>query len=89
MDAILYAQNERLYTAITDCGAGGFSSAIGEMAELLGAEVWLEKAPLKYQGLKPWEIWVSESQERMILSVPEKNLSRLGEICEREGAPMT
>jgi phosphoribosylformylglycinamidine synthase II len=89
MDAILFAQGEHLYTAITDCGAGGFSSAIGEMAEELGAEVWLEKAPLKYQGLKPWEIWVSESQERMILSVPEKNLKRLGEICQREGAPMS
>ncbi|MFH1182498.1 MAG: phosphoribosylformylglycinamidine synthase subunit PurL [Candidatus Woesearchaeota archaeon] len=89
MDAILYAQKERLYTAITDCGAGGFSSAVGEMGESLGAEVWLEKAPLKYQGLKPWEIWVSESQERMVLSVPEKNLKRLTEICERENAPIS
>jgi phosphoribosylformylglycinamidine synthase len=62
-----------LYSAITDCGAGGFSSAIGEMGEKTGARVDLDRAPLKYQGLKYHEIWISESQERMVMSVaPQK-----------------
>ena len=50
-----------LYSAITDCGAGGFSSAVGEMGEKLGAEVHLDRAPLKYEGLTPTEIWISEA----------------------------
>ena len=58
-----------LYNAITDCGAGGFSSAVGEMGENIGADVDLEKAPLKYAGLSYTEIWISESQERMVLAV--------------------
>ena len=57
---------EHLWTAITDCGAGGLSSAIGEMAEELGADVDLDAVPLKYPGLQPWEIWLSEAQERMV-----------------------
>src|SRR3989338_4543552 len=85
LDAILDARDKKLYTAITDCGAGGFSSAVGEMGEELGAEVELTNAPLKQKGMKPWEIWLSESQERMILAVPEKSLQKLKEICEREG----
>ena len=48
---LLEARDQRLYNALTDCGAGGFSSAVGEMGEKIGAEVWLEKAPLKYDGL--------------------------------------
>ena len=60
---------EHLWTAITDCGAGGLSSAIGEMAEGVGAEVELDAVPLKYPGLPPWEIWLSEAQERMVLAV--------------------
>ena len=65
-DAILAARDSTqgcLYSAITDCGAGGFSSAVGEMGETLGAEVHLERAPLKYQGLTPTEIWISEAQD--------------------------
>ena len=58
-----------LYSAITDCGAGGLSSAIGELAERIGAEVELTKVPLKYAGLAPWEIWLSEAQERMVVAV--------------------
>ncbi|HET8912670.1 MAG TPA: phosphoribosylformylglycinamidine synthase subunit PurS, partial [Ktedonobacteraceae bacterium] len=73
-DVIIQARNQQLYTAITDCGAGGFSSAIGEMGEETGARVDLALAPLKYQGLAPWEIWLSEAQERMVLAVPEANL---------------
>ncbi|MFN5532352.1 MAG: AIR synthase-related protein, partial [Planctomycetaceae bacterium] len=70
MDVLLQARDRGLFTAITDCGAGGFSSAVGEMGEETGAEVWLERAPLKYTGLSYTEIWISEAQERMVLSVP-------------------
>ncbi len=84
MDAVLRARDENLFSAITDCGAGGFSSAVGEMAEGLGAEVELAQAPLKYQGLAPWEIWVSEAQERMVLAVPPQHLARLLQICDEE-----
>lgn len=73
-----------LYTAITDCGAGGFSSAVGEMGEHLGAEVHLERAPLKYAGLTYTEIWISEAQERMVLAVPKGNLDALQRICDEE-----
>ena len=73
LDVLMQARDRGLYTAITDCGAGGLSSAVGEMGEKLGARVDLEKVPLKYQGLNYEEIWISESQERMVLSVnPEK-----------------
>ncbi len=83
-DVILQARDGRLYSAITDCGAGGFSSAIGEMAAETGAHVELEKAPLKYQGLTPWEIWLSEAQERMVLAVPPRHLDALLDICAVE-----
>ncbi|MBF0384837.1 MAG: phosphoribosylformylglycinamidine synthase subunit PurL [Candidatus Omnitrophica bacterium] len=84
LDALLQARDENLYSAITDCGAGGFSSAVGEMGKDLGAKVFLDKAPLKYKGLRYDEIWISESQERMVLSVNPKNMKRLEEICEVE-----
>ena len=72
-DSLLQARDKKLYTAITDCGAGGLSSAVGEICQDFGAEVDLEKAPLKYDGLSYTEIWISESQERMVIIVrPEK-----------------
>jgi phosphoribosylformylglycinamidine synthase len=80
-DAIIKASLAGLIRAVTDCGAGGFSSAIGEMGSETGVEVALEKAPLKYPGLKPWEIWVSESQERMVLAIAPENLDSVLEIC--------
>lgn len=83
-DVILQARELGLYSAITDCGAGGFSSAVGEMGAEIGVEVELARAPLKYQGLAPWEIWLSEAQERMVLAVPPTKLDRLLEICEIE-----
>jgi phosphoribosylformylglycinamidine synthase len=83
-DVILQARDRGLFTAITDCGAGGFSSAVGEMAAELGATVWLEKAPLKYEGLSYTEIWISESQERMVLSVPPAKWDQLKSLCESE-----
>src|SRR6266487_898755 len=83
-DVIVQARDRGLYSAITDCGAGGFSSAIGEMGAETGANVELEKAPLKYQGLAPWEIWLSEAQERMVLAVPPEKLEALLELCTIE-----
>jgi len=85
MDVLLQARDAGLYNAVTDCGAGGFSSAVGEMGEDLGAEVWLEKCPLKYDGLTYTEIWISEAQERMVLAVPPENWEPLRELCESEG----
>jgi len=89
LDALLKARDLGLYTAITDCGAGGFSSAVGEMAEEIGAKVFLEKAPLKYNGLKPWEIWLSEAQERMVIAIPKENFEKLKQLCDIEGTNAT
>jgi phosphoribosylformylglycinamidine synthase subunit PurSL len=76
------ARDEGLYTAITDCGAGGFSSAVGEMGAEQGVEVELTNAPLKYSGLLPWEIWLSEAQERLVMAVPPAKLARLQELAD-------
>ncbi len=83
-DVIIQARDRELYHAITDCGAGGFSSAIGEMGAETGAHIELTHAPLKYQGLAPWEIWLSEAQERMVLAVPSQHLEELLELCTIE-----
>ncbi|MCG8652322.1 MAG: AIR synthase-related protein, partial [Pirellulales bacterium] len=85
LDVLLQARDRGLYNAVTDCGAGGFSSAVGEMGEDVGAEVWLEKAPLKYDGLTYTEIWISEAQERMVLAVPQESWDELRQLCESEG----
>ncbi len=82
MEAVMIARDEELYTAITDCGAGGFSSAAGEMGQEIGVEIELSDVPLKYPGLRPWEIWLSEAQERMVMAVPAANLARLRQICD-------
>ncbi len=71
IDVVIEARNHALYHAITDCGAGGLSSAVGEMAEELGAVVDLSLVPRKYAGLAPWEVWLSEAQERMVLAAPD------------------
>ncbi len=87
LDVILRARDHDagcLFSAITDCGAGGFSSAIGEMGERVGADVHLERAPLKYDGLTYDEVWISEAQERMVLSVPPGNVAALRQLCEQE-----
>jgi len=88
-DCILKARDENLYNAITDCGAGGLSSAVGELGAQTGAVVNLEKVPLKYEGLSYTEIWISEAQERMVLSVPKKNLKRLLELFSSENVEAT
>ncbi|MBK8049547.1 MAG: hypothetical protein IPK16_21985 [Anaerolineales bacterium] len=82
IELIEAARDQGLYTAITDCGAGGFSSAVGEMGEKLGVDVDLANAPLKYPGLAPWEIWISEAQERMVLAVPPDNLPALQALAD-------
>ncbi len=83
------AERHDLFTAITDCGAGGLSSAIGEMAEGIGADVELMHAPLKYPGLAPWEIWLSEAQERMVVASSSAQVALLREVCERHGVEVT
>jgi phosphoribosylformylglycinamidine synthase len=78
------------YNAITDNGAGGMSSSIGEMAGQSGGfHVELEKVPLKYPGMAPWEIWISESQERMTMAVPEKNTKQLIDFLAKRGVEAT
>ncbi len=89
LDALLQARDKNLYSAITDCGAGGLSSAVGEMGKDLGARVNLEKVPLKYKGLNYTEIWISESQERMVLSVPTKSIDQLLEVFADENVEAT
>lgn len=84
LDVMLEARDRGLYNAVTDCGAGGFSSAIGEMGEEIGAEVELDAAPLKYDGLSYTEIWISESQERMVLSVPKEKWEEFNALAESE-----
>ncbi|HEX2620117.1 MAG TPA: AIR synthase-related protein, partial [Phototrophicaceae bacterium] len=80
-EVVLRARDEELYTSITDCGAGGLSSAVGEMGAEIGATIQLADVPLKYPGLRPWEIWLSEAQERMVLAVPSDKLARLQTIA--------
>ena len=89
LDVLLAARDRGLYTAVTDCGAGGFSSAVGEMGEKIGAEVWLDRVPLKYEGLSYTEIWISEAQERMVTSVPPEKVDALTSLCASEGVEAT
>jgi len=90
-DAIVKeARDLNLYTSITDNGAGGLSCSVAEMAkECGGAKVFLEKVPLKYPGLQPWEIWISESQERMTLSVPKNKWKTFKKLMESRGVEAT
>ncbi len=89
LDLLLEARDADLFNAVTDCGAGGFSSAVGEMGEEIGAEVDLDSAPLKYAGLDYWEIWISEAQERMIASVDADNIAQLQSLCDKHDVELT
>jgi phosphoribosylformylglycinamidine synthase II len=89
LDIVLEARDRGLFHAITDCGAGGFSSAVGEMGEKIGAEVWLDRAPLKYDGLSYTEIWISEAQERMVFSVGPDQWDEFSALCQSEGVEAT
>jgi len=83
------ARDKNLYTSITDNGAGGISCSISEMArECGGCYVELDKVPLKYPGLDPWQIWISESQERMTLAVPSEKIAELQELMDKRGVEM-
>lgn len=90
--AVIEVRDRELGSGITDLGGGGLSSAVGEMAYRFGCgvRVELEKVPLKlYDGLAPWEIYVSESQERMLLLVPKRNLQQVMEIFREEDVEAT
>ena len=80
----LAARDRGLYRAVTDCGAGGLSSAVGEMGETCGAHVVLDDVPLKYHGLSYPEIWISEAQERMVFAVPPEHVDELLALCASE-----
>ncbi|RMG43702.1 MAG: phosphoribosylformylglycinamidine synthase, partial [Acidobacteria bacterium] len=89
-DFLLEARDRGLYTAITDNGAGGLSSSVGEMAEIPGgARIDLARAPLKYQGLAPWEILLSEAQERMTVAVPAERIDEFLELARRREVEAT
>ncbi len=89
LDVLLVARDRGLYNAVTDCGAGGFSSAVGEMGEQIGAEVNLDRITLKYEGISYTEMWISEAQERMTLAVPPERWDELNELCTSEGVEAT
>jgi len=89
IDVIVRARDLGLYNAITDCGAGGLSSAAGEMASTIGADIELSSVRLKYPGLAPWEIWLSEAQERMVLAVAPENVSALQKLCDTFDTELT
>jgi len=88
-DTIIKARDLRLYKAITDCGAGGLSSAVGELTEETGAEVYLEKVPLKYSGLSYTEIWISEAQERMVVIASKEKTQELLSVFADENVEAT
>jgi phosphoribosylformylglycinamidine synthase II len=89
IDVLLVARDKGLYRRITDCGGGGLSSAVGEMAAETGVRVDLEKVPLKYSGLSYREIWLSESQERMLLAVPPECVAELVTLFNSEDVEAT
>jgi phosphoribosylformylglycinamidine synthase II len=86
-DAIVKeARDKNLYNSITDNGAGGISCSVAEMAkECGGAIVDIDKVPLKYPGLSPWQTWISESQERMTLSVPKNKWDEFKKLMDSRG----
>lgn len=85
MDVLEILRDRGWIRTMTDCGAGGLSSAVTEMAQEVGADIDLKNVSLKYQGLQPWEILLSESQERMVLGVAPEDTMAVKEICERYG----
>jgi phosphoribosylformylglycinamidine synthase len=89
-DFLLEARDEGLIRFITDNGGGGLSSSVGESARYSnGCKVWLEKVPLKYEGLDQWEIWVSESQERMTVSVRPEDIDRFMALSGKHAVEST
>jgi phosphoribosylformylglycinamidine synthase len=89
-DFLLEARDQGLIQFITDCGGGGLSSAVGESARMAGgADVRLEAVPLKYPGLDPWEIWVSESQERMVVGIDPQSKPRFLRLARKHAVEAT
>ncbi|MCX5896005.1 MAG: phosphoribosylformylglycinamidine synthase subunit PurL [Proteobacteria bacterium] len=90
MDCLLEARDRGLYRCITDNGAGGLSSSVGEMAQFSnGCELDLKQAPLKYSGLQPWEILLSEAQERMTLAIPPEKIDDFMNLTRMMGVEAT
>lgn len=90
MDFLLEARDLGLYKTLTDNGAGGLSSSVGELAQISGGcEIYIDKCPLKYPGLNPWEILISESQERMTVIVPPDKIDEFVELSRRRGVEST
>lgn len=89
LDVILEARERGLIEFVTDCGAGGFSSAAGEMLSETGGNLYLERAPLKETGMLSWQIFLSESQERMVLAVKPENLDELRKLADTFQTEMT
>jgi len=89
LDTLIQVRERELYNAITDCGGGGLSSAVGEMGRKTGARVELDKVPLKYEGLSYTDIWISESQERMVLGVPSSKVDDLINLFNQEDVEAT
>ncbi len=89
LDVLLVARDRGCFSTLTDCGAGGFSSAVGELGAECGAEVDLDRAPLKYPGLSYWEVWISEAQERMVAAVPPEKWEELRALCALHDVELT
>ena len=89
LDVILEARERGLIEFVTDCGAGGFSSAAGEMLSETGGNLYLERAPLKETNMLSWQIFLSESQERMVLAVKPENLNELQKLADTFQTEMT
>jgi len=89
VDTLLQARDRGLYTGLTDCGAGGLSCAVGEMGADIGAQAEIGDVPLKYEGLSYTEVWISEAQERMVLSVPPDKLDQIMAIFAGEDVEAT
>ncbi len=89
-DFLIEARDAGLFACVTDNGAGGLSSSVGEMAQGSGGcRVYLEKCPLKYAGLAPWEIFLSEAQERMTLAVASDRIEELLALARRHAVEAT
>jgi phosphoribosylformylglycinamidine synthase II len=89
MDCLLRVSELGILNSVTDCGGGGLSSAVGEMGKKTGVVIHLDRVPLKYKGLSPREIWISESQERMVMAVAPEHLAKVVQTFEHEGVEST
>jgi len=90
LDFLLEARDLDLYRTLTDNGAGGLSSSIGELAQISnGCEIYLDKCPLKYAGLNPWEILLSEAQERMTVVIDPEKIDEFLKLAERRDVEST